>query len=43
MIMLPAIRLKLMHLDICAHSGIVVVSTRAERQARNEEGRLARL
>jgi hypothetical protein len=42
-IMLPAIRLKLMHLDICAHSGIVVVGTRAEHKARNGEGRLARL
>lgn len=43
MIMLPAIRLKLMHLAICAHSGIMVVGTRAEHKARNGERRLARL
>lgn len=30
MIMLPVIRLKLMHFDICAHSGIVVVVTRGK-------------
>ena len=38
MIMLPAMRLKLMHLDICAHSGIVGVGTRAEQKAWNGEG-----